>query len=418
MNKSTSRSSVNDTIFAHEFANGLILVAEEMPWLKSAAISFLVPCGTAGEPADKEGLAGFTCETVLRGAGQRDNRQLILDFDNLGIERSESITAAHTIYSGVTVSDHLLPALEIYADLLQRAHLPEDSFEADRNSMLQELMAVEDEPSQKVMIELRRTFYAEPWGRPSQGSEEGILNTTIDDVRQHYANCYRPDGMILGVAGRFCWEELREAVGELFGAQPSINAEPVHETGIRQASRHISFDSQQMQIGIACPGVPYRAPNYFEAWGAVGVLGSGMSSRLSTEVRERRGLCYSVYSYCDSLREHGGIFCYAGTSTDRAQQTLDVVKAELLRLGDGVTEDEVERLKARIKSALIMQQESSAARSTGVARDWYHLGRVRTLAELSERVASLDATAINAYLKEHPPTELSIVTLGPEELLA
>ena len=408
--------SVNDTIFSHEYANGLILVAEEMPWLNSAAMSFLVPCGTAAEPADKGGLAGFTCETILRGAGERDNHQLILDFDNLGIERSETISAAHTTYSGVTVSDHLLPALEIYADILQRAHLPEAFFEADRNSMLQELMAVDDEPSQKVMLELRRAFYAEPWGRPSQGSEEGIQSITIDDVRKHYATHYRPDGMILGVAGRFCWEDLREAVGELFGAQPSCNAELVRETGLQQMSRHIPFESQQTQIGIACPGVPYKSPNYFEAWGAVGVLGSGMSSRLSMEVREKRGLCYSVYSYCDSLREHGGIFCYAGTSTERAQETLDVMKAELLRLQDGITEEELGRLKARIKSALIMQQESSAARSTGVARDWYHLGRVRTLAELSERVSSLDATSINAYLKEHPPTDLNIVTLGAEEL--
>ena len=413
MNKPVHES---DNLFSHEYANGLILVAEEMPWLESAAVSFLVPSGTAREPVGKGGLAGFTCETILRGAGQRDNRQLILDFDNLGIERSETISQAHTIYGGVTVSDHLLPALEIYADLLQRAHLPEEYLEADRSTMLQELLAVEDEPSQKVMIELRRTFYNDPWGRPSQGSEDGILDTTIDDIRQYYTTHYRPDGMILGVAGKFCWEELREAVGELFGAQPSGNAEELHGTGTSQASLHIPYDSLQTHIGIAYPNVPYRAPNYYEAWGAVGVLGSGMSSRLSTEVRERRGLCYSVYSYCDSLRDHGGVFCYAGTSADRAQETLDVIIAELVRLREGITEEEIDRLKARIKSALVMQQESSASRSTGIARDWYHLGRVRTLAELDARVSSLDAASINAYLQERPPADWNIVTLGTEAL--
>jgi predicted Zn-dependent peptidase len=392
------------------------LVAEEMPWLKSVAMSFLVPSGTAREPGTKGGLAGFTCETILRGAGQRDNRQLILDFDNLGIERSETLSPAHTIYSGVTVSDHLLPALEIYADLLQRAHLPDDYFEADRQSMLQELMAIEDEPSQKMMIELRRTFYAEPWGRPSQGTQEGILAVTIDDIRQYYKDHYQPDGLILGVAGKFCWEELCETVGELFGAGLSNNGKEFRETGIQQANLHVPYDSLQTHIGIAYPNVPYRDPNYFEAWGAVGVLGSGMSSRLATEVRERRGLCYSVYSFCDSLRDHGAVFCYAGTSSDRAQETLDVIKAELVRLREGITEEEINRLKARIKSALVMQQESSASRSTGIAKDWYHLGRVRTLAELDDRISSLDAASINAYLNEHPPADLSVITLGTEAL--
>jgi predicted Zn-dependent peptidase len=116
------------------------------------------------------------------------------------------------------------------------------------------------------------------------------------------------------------------------------------------------------------------------------------------------------------VRDHGGVFCYAGTSAERAQETLDVTLGELVRLAQGVEEQELHRLKARIKSALIMQQESSSARSGSIARDWYHLGRVRTLDELGRLVDGLSCQSINAYLAEHPPADFVVVTLGPREL--
>jgi predicted Zn-dependent peptidase len=148
----------------------------------------------------------------------------------------------------------------------------------------------------------------------------------------------------------------------------------------------------------------------------VGVLSGGMSSRLFTEVREKRGLCYTVYATHHTLRDRASVLCYAGTSSDRAQETLDVMLAELIRLAEGVEPEELNRLKARIKSALIMQQESSSARSSSIARDWFHLGRVRTLAEVGALVDGLTCQSINAYLAQHPPGDFTIVTLGPAPL--
>ena len=141
-----------------------------------------------------------------------------------------------------------------------------------------------------------------------------------------------------------------------------------------------------------------------------------MSARLFTEVREKRGLCYSVYASYHTLRDRGGVFCYAGTTAERAQETLDVTLGELTRLAEGVETQELDRLKARIKSALIMQQESSSARSSSLARDWYHLGRARTLDEVGRRIDELTCASINAYLAEHPPRDFTIVTLGRSAL--
>jgi predicted Zn-dependent peptidase len=407
---------VNEPIYSHTYPNGLVLVAEPMAWLQSAAFTFLTPTGCVYDPVDRAGLSGFTCEMALRGAGPRDSRQFILDLDNLGVERSESVSNAHTSYSGATLAENLPAALAIYADVLQRPHLPEDQLDASRLAVVQELRAVEDEPSQKVMIELRRRHYPEPWGRPIQGELDAIEATTIADIRRQFERCYRPNGTILGVAGRIEWPRLKQLVGELLGDWQPGDFDTIQESRAPGHYQHIEYDSQQTQIGIAYDSVPYRDPDYFQAWGAVGVLSGGMSARLFTEVRERRGLCYSVYAMQHTLQHRGAVFCYAGTGTDRAQQTLDVTLAELIRLAQGIEEHEIDRLKARIKSALVMQQESSSARSVSICRDWYHLGRARTLTEVGLLIDQLSCNSINAYLSDHPPTNFTIVTLGSRAL--
>jgi predicted Zn-dependent peptidase len=407
---------VTDQIFSHKYPNGLVLVAEPMPWLQSAAFTFLTPAGCVHDPVERAGLSGFTCEMALRGAGPRDSRQFILDLDNLGVERSESVSNAHTGYSGATMADNLPQALAIYADVLRRPHLPADQLEASRLAMIQELRAVEDEPAQKVMIELRRQHYPEPWGRPCQGEQNALEETSIADIRAQFDRYYRPNGTILGVAGRFDWPRLLDLVSELLGDWPTGHTDAIDESPAPRGYRHLPYDSHQTQIGIAYDSVPYRDPDYFQAWGAVGVLSSGMSARLFTEVRERRGLCYTVYATMHTLLHRGAVFCYAGTGADRAQQTLDVTVGELTRLRKGIEEHEIERLKARIKSALVMQQESCAARSASLCRDWYHLGCARTLDEIGRLIDSLSSGSINAYLAEHPPAGFTVVTLGSRAL--
>jgi predicted Zn-dependent peptidase len=353
---------------------------------------------------------------MTRGAGPRDSRAWVSDLENLGVERGESVGVAQATYHGATLSDNLFAGLELFADLLRRPHLPEEQFEAGRSACLQELRAIDDEPSHKLMIELRRRRYPDPWGRSSHGSEEGLRKCTIDDVRRFHQQHYRPGNTILSVAGNFDWGRLRDEVEKLFGDWLAGGvSEPPLGNG-QPTGSHIPFQSNQSHVGIAYPTIPYKHPDYFQAWAAVGVLSSGSSSRLFTEVRERRGLCYTVYASLHTQRDRASVLCYAGTTAERAQETLDVTVAELRRLGQGIEQSELNRLKARIKSSLIMQQESTSARSGALGRDWYHLGRVRTLDEIAQLVDALSADSINAFLEKNPPSDLLVVTLGPEPL--
>ena len=404
------------TAKTHLLNNGLVLVGEPTAGVQSTALTLLVPSGYSTDPAERMGLSSLLCDMVLRGAGSRDSRALITDLENLGVERGESVGSSQTSFSAATLASNFHDALAIYADIIRRPRLPEDQIEAGRQVCLQEISGVQDEPSQRLMEELRRRAYPDPWGRPSHGTVAGVTASGSSDVQRHFAAHYRPNGCILGVAGLFDWDRLVAQVEELFADWAPVETPAVVETEPDLGSPHVDYDSNQCHIGIAFPCVPYRHPEYMRAWSAVGVLSSGMSSRLFTEVREKRGLCYTVTASLQTQLERARVLCYAGTSAERAQETLDVTFAELVRLREGVEPSELDRLKARIKSGLIMQQESTSARSGAVARDWYHLGRVRPLEEVSAEVDALTSGDINEFLTEHPPADFTFATLGPTAL--
>lgn len=403
-------------IFSHRLSNGMVLVGEPNSAVQSSAITLLVPCGYATDPQNRLGLSSLVCDMVLRGAGSRDSRALINDLEILGVERGESVGATQISFSAATLAENLNETLAIYSDILLRPHLPTDQIEAAQQVCMQEISGIEDEPAQKLMVELRQRTYPQPWGRSSHGSEEGVMTCTADDVLSHWSKHFRPDTAILGVAGDFQWNDLVSRIETLFDDWKSNPVPPVTETEPELSDAHTQHEGNQCHIGIAYPSVPYKHPDYLRAWAAVGVLSGGMSSRLFTEVREKRGLCYTVSASLQTQLDRARVLCYAGTSSERAQETLDVTFAELLRLRQGVLPDELSRLKARIKSGLIMQQESTSARSGAIAREWYHLGRVRTLSEIGNLVDELTDEMINEYLEQHPPQDFTFATLGPQPL--
>ncbi len=410
------------TIEQHKYSNGLVLVGEVMPEVQSAAFTLLIPAGAAYEVADGlnvgGGAATMVAEWITRGAGSRDSRQLLTALDNLGVSHSESAQTLHTSLSAATLGRNLVPALEIFADIVLQPHYDDEEVEPIRALCLQNLRSLEDDPGTKVIYELRRRHFPEPWGRPSPGTVEGISGLTGDALRRFYQAAYRPNGAILGVAGAIDWPRLKDAVGRLFGdwkprPDPHLSEKP---GGPRRD--HILRETQQIQIALAHPSATVVSPDYYRARAAVAILGGYSSARLFTEVREKRGLCYSVYASYESQRARAAMLCYAGASTDRAQQTLDVIIAEIRRLGrEGIEPDELETMRAGLKSSLIMAQESSMSRSSALASDWYFLGRVRPLEEISTELDALTPRSVSDYAAGFVHMrDLTILTLGPTAL--
>lgn len=413
----TTTHTTSPTTRSVYLPNGLTIVAEPMPHKQAAAWAFLVPAGAANEPEEREGISTVLEGLCYRGAGERDSRALSDALDNLGIERGGGSGIEYTSFGGATLGDYLEEALALYADIIRRPRLPEDEWEAQRELALQSLQSLEDAPARKMMVHLRRAYFPGPFGRCTLGNENDLKALTLDDLRVDHQNRYRPDGAILALAGKLDFEAIVERVTELFGdwegsSVPIEDPVPVDEP----VSKHIEQSTSQQQIGVVYSGVPSTDAHFYDYRVAISVLSGGMGARLFTEVREKRGLVYSVSASAHSHRGCGFTMAYAGTTPERSQKTLDVLLHELERIDEGVTIAEVERAKTGMLSGLIMQEESSRARASAIARDQFMLGRVRSLGEISAAVQAVTPESIAEFVQKCPPRDFTVVTLGPKEL--
>ena len=407
---------LKQTLLSATLDNGITLLGEHLPDLESVAVAFHAPAGAIHDGPGRSGLAALSGEMCLRGAGDRTGRQIVEALEGAGVQWAQAVSTSHASFSGAMVARQLPTALPVYADILRRPLLPDDQFENARQMILQNLAGTEDDPAHRAMSTLRQIHYPAPWGQPSEGVSADVEGLTIEQARDFVGAHFRPDGMIIAVAGRIDWDDFRDRSERLFGDWQPGSAAPV-ATGPRGPRlRHVPHESQQTHIALAWSEPPYRSDDSYEATAALAILGGGSSSRLFTEVRERRGLCYSVSAGYQTHREFAMAICYSGTTAARAQETLDVMLAEIDRLPGTITADEVDRVKARAKSGLVMQQESSAARAGAIARQWYHLGSVRTLAEELARYDRLSVGSIESWLASRPPRDLSVVSLGREPL--
>lgn len=397
--------------------NGLAIVSERMPDTRAAAFCWLLPGGSVYQQRGRAGTSTILADLLFRGAGQRSGRELLGQLSLLGVQNEESITPAHLVLSGVTQARNLVETLPVYADILRRPHLPEEEFDAARSGLEMTLASNEDDPRQKLTLELRRRTYPAPWGIPADGELADLPAIDMDDVRQLAKSSLQPHQAIFSVASSLAMSDLLPTLEKLLGDwQPrEITAPPLPPT--TGGYDHLTHESQQTQIGIAYPAADSTHPDYLKAWAIVSILSGGMSSRLFTEVREKRGLCYSVSANLHSLKGAARVICSASSQNERAQETLDVLLAELQRLKLGIAGEELARCKALAKSSLVMAQDSTSSRAASIARDWYQLGYVRTLQSLKQQIEDLTVPDLLAYLDRWPLANLQILTVGPQPLV-
>jgi predicted Zn-dependent peptidase len=275
---------------------------------------------------------------------------------------------------------------------------------------------MEDEPTHRVMRRLRELHYGEDLGRSIYGTEAGLESITQSDVRDFYNANYHAGGAILAVAGKVDTDEVMRWATAAFGDWKTGPTTPLEEPHGRSTYEHIDSASSQTHIGFAFESIPYGHADYFKMRAGVGVLSDGMSSRLFDRVREQRGLCYTVTASCHSMKHAGGVFGYAGTTPERAQETLDVTIHEIESLMEDLEQGELERWQVRIQSSLIMEQESSGSRASSLASDFYQIGRAITTEELEAVIEALTLDQIRDYWMANPPGSYRIVTLGPDRL--
>jgi predicted Zn-dependent peptidase len=387
-----------------------------MPGVESAAVAFHVPAGGLHDPPGRCGLATLAGELCLRGAGERTSREVIETLEGAGATWGHTVSATHTSYFGAMVARQLSTVLPVYVDIMRRPRLPPAEFASARDMVLQNLAGLEDDPGHRAMAMLRRLHLPSPWGMPTEGISAEVEAATLADVEAFLAARSQPTGLIVAVAGRIDWNAFVDRVTALMGdwrGEPGPSVVP----GPRGPHvGHVPHESQQTHIALGWSVPPARDDDSAICKAVLTILGGGTSSRLFTEVREKRGLCYGVSAGYSSQRDFATAVCHAGTTAARAQETLDVMLAEIERLPGSIDADELERVKAKVTSGLVMQQESTASRAGALASQWYHLGRVRSIEEELARYDRLDVPLLEDWLASRPPRDLSVVSLGPEPL--
>jgi predicted Zn-dependent peptidase len=403
-------------IFQHHLPNGLILLAEPVPSAQSLSMSLLTPAAVALEPAGQLGIASVLSEILCRGAGGMDAKAHCNALDALGVMRSSNAGVGRFRLGATMIGSKLAQALPLLVAMVRDPLLEESALEPTVDLAVQAIESLEDEPQEKVFIELRKRHYPDPFGRSTLGERGHLEAMTIDQVRAFWRRTMVPRGSVLGFAGFFDWKELKARVEQLFGDWRG-EVDEATSTGVQQRGyQHENAESTQVHIGLAYDALPEPDERSLLQRAAVNVLSGGMSGRLFTEVREKRGLVYSVYATYAGQRDRGAILSYAGTTAPRAQETLDVLTAELRRLSDGVAGDEFERAIVGMKSRLVMQGESTGARAAAIASDQYTLGRPRTLDEMARRIDAIRLDDLNDFVRSHPPGPMTIVTVGPAAL--
>lgn len=401
----------------HQLPSGVTLLGEQMDAVSSAAFSILVPMGAATDPDGQEGAATILAEMYNKGAGPWGSRELSQQFEDIGVQRSHNSGIEVSIFSGAMLGENLLKALELYSVVLFQPHFPESELDSVKQLALQDLKALEDEPASKVMSELAREFYPYPFGRSQLGTEEGIAAITIDSLRRHYQDYLVPNNALIAVAGKFDWAAVKKLVEDRFGAwQGKKDRLVVGEFSPENKTCHLQRETSQLQIALAYPSVSFEHPGYYAAKVAVSVLSGGMAGRLFVEVREKRGLVYRISASHSAARNRAAVFASAGTTPDNAEETLSVMLAELKRVARDISDDELGRAKADLKSRLIMQSELSSVRAAALVNDWWNMGRLRTLEEIKTGIDAVTAEDIARYVECYPVSPVTLATLGPKKL--
>jgi predicted Zn-dependent peptidase len=400
----------------HKLSNGMVLVGEPLDAVESVAFNFMVPSGSVTLP---EGCCGASCvisDWIFRGAGPYDSRSLSEALDGLGLHRMGAAGKAYITLGAALEAGHLSEALSLYSEIIQAPLLDAAQFESVRQLAMDEILGLDDDPRQKVMISLREQFFPKPWGFSTLGHLADLESLTPSRVSELVARNFDPCRSIFTVAGKYDFEAVCAQIESLFGA-----AVPTPTPEILSGSRgdtyvHIPNDGAQVHIGLMSEIVTPSDPDYYTARLAVSILSGGMSSRLFTEVREKRGLCYAIGARYYGLKDHAGILCYAGTTPDKAQETVDVVVDQFNQLHEGLTDEELNRAKVGLKSSLIMQSESSCSRAGAIGGDLYKLGRIRTLDEIKTCIDAVTVESLHAFLSGRGSWDFTAATMGPQPI--
>lgn len=393
--------------------NGLRVVTDLDPSVETTALGVWVGAGTRHETEDVNGISHLLEHMAFKGTDRRSAYDIAEEMDNVGGQLNAYTTRDHTAYYAKVLKEDLTLALDILSDILLHSTMDEEEFGREQQVVVQEILQAEDTPDDIIFDRFQQAAYPDQaLGWPVLGTIETVNRMTADDLRRYMGVNYTCGDIVVSAAGRvdhdaFTKEVERAFAGLAAGDGPSLS-EARYVGGDVRESRPV----EQLHLVFGFDGVGYHHPDYYPLSALSVLFGEGMSSRLFQEVREKRGLAYSVFSSASACDDSGLFTVYAGTGPDQTHELVTVLCDEIKKVTDGVTPDEVNRAKAQLKAGLLMGLESPGSRCVQRARQILVYGRALETAEIIEKVEAIDAQSISAAAGRVFSTKPTVAAVG------
>ncbi len=394
--------------------NGLRVATDPMPSVETVTLGAWVGVGARNETAELNGLTHMVEHMLFKGTARRSAYAISEQIDNVGGQLNAYTTREHTAYYARALSDDLPLVIDIIADMLQDSVLDEQELSRERGVIIQEIGQALDTPDDIVFDHFQATAYpSQALGRPVLGSVETVQALPRGALIDYLGRYYGGPGMVLAAAGKVEHERLVALASTLFRGLPTaseVRLEPAAYTG---GDYREDRDLEQVHFLLGFNSVGSHDPAFYAHAILSTLLGGGMSSRLFQEIRERRGLAYSVHSFTERYLDDGLFGVYAGTGPEDVAELVPVLCDELAKVAVDVSDDEVQRARAQLRAGILMARESTASRCEQLGQQLLIFGRPLSVAEVVEKVDAVDRTAVLAAARSLLQTSPTVTALGP-----
>lgn len=402
--------------------SGLTVVTEKMPHLESVALGTWIKSGSRNETDGEHGIAHLLEHMAFKGTQRRNARQIAEEIENVGGELNAATSTETTSYYARVLRDDVPLAVDILADILTESVFDEEELAREKQVILQEIGAANDTPDDVVFDRFSELAFAgQTLGRPILGTPDTVMSFTSDEIRGYLSRNYTTDRMFVVAAGAVDHDAFVRQVEERFsGLRTEPAATPVFEN-----ARYIGGEAREerdlmdAQVLLGFEGRAYHMRDFYCSQILANILGGGMSSRLFQEVREFRGLCYSVYAFHWGFSDTGIFGVHAATGGENLPELVPVIIDELRKSSEMINQQEIDRSRAQIRAQLLMGQESPAARAGQIARQMMLYGRPISNQEMMERLEGITTDRLTdlagRLFFETVPT---LSAIGPLEQLA
>ncbi|MCF8474547.1 MAG: insulinase family protein [Emcibacter sp.] len=395
--------------------NGLRIVTDVMSHIETATVGVWTDVGSRHETAAQNGLSHMLEHMAFKGTKRRSARDIAEVIEDVGGYLNAYTSREHTTYYARLLRDDVSLGLDVLADILQNSTFDKNELERERGVIIQEIGQANDTPDDIVFDYFQEAaFPKQSVGRPILGTVDLVNSFSQTELSGYMADHYRAEQMVVVASGNFDAEhfiaEVEQKFSTLGHARSIKNETAVYSGGIELEER----DLDQVNLLIGFDGISYDDPDFYAAQVMSSILGGGMSSRLFQEVRENRGLVYSIYSFMQSYVDGGSFAIHAGTGETQVRELIPVIADEMYKLSHSITAQELNRARTQMKAGLMMSMESTTSRMEQLGRQMMIFGRVVPHSEIIDNIDKVDDVAIMRYMDRMlNNNRLSLAAVGP-----